>query len=331
MWSRIEYGQWKALLSRQRQRVDKLLPTLVTEDENHPIYNFFLTYYRYVPSALRSYSPGIGVMISTESADDYKSDLPKKGRVVYNDSCVIFDPRSANFNEKQVNNFRKTLRILEATKIRPPNFHCYGLHEWAMLYSKSTPFVTQSLPLRKSLSNEVIQEVVKTQGPKCTHYDAFRFFSEDAKPLNSTVPRSASSAKLASEMPLTRENEEHFEQPGCLHSIMDIYRWSLKIFPFISSNLLVDSLELAIKAREVDMRASPYDLKAYEFRSSERVSIEPNHHEKSFENDFDRSPILIETIEGRREYAKLQKELYEQSKPVREQVIMSYKILSDNL
>ena len=122
--------------------------------------------------------------------------------------------------------------------------------------------------------------------------------SEDAKPLNSTVPRSASSAKLASEMPLTRENEEHFEQPGCLHSIMDIYRWSLKIFPFISSNLLVDSLELAIKAREVDMRASPYDLKAYEFRSSERLSIEPNHHEKSFENDFDRSPILIETIES---------------------------------
>ena len=212
MWPRIEYGQWKALLSLQRQRVDKLLPTALTSDENHPIYNFFSTYYRHLPSALRTYSPGIGVMVSTESADDYKVDLPKKGRVAYNDSCVIFDPRSAKFNENQINTLKKTLRVLEATSMRPPNFHCYNLHEWAMLYSKSKPFVTQSLPLRKSLSNKIIREVVETLGPTCTHYDAFRFFSEDAKPLNSSLPLSS---KLASEIPLTRNNEEaleHFKQ-----------------------------------------------------------------------------------------------------------------------
>lgn len=41
-------------------------------------------------------------------------------------------------------------------------------------------------------------------------------------------------------------------------------RWTIKIFPFCSSDLLFDSLALAIAAREVDMRASPYDLTCYQ-------------------------------------------------------------------
>ena len=84
-------------------------------------------------------------MINTETAFDFRYDLPKKGRVAYNDSCVTFDPKAANFSQKQIDGFRSILRVLEATNKRPPNLHCYGLHEWAMMYSESMPFVTQSL------------------------------------------------------------------------------------------------------------------------------------------------------------------------------------------
>ena len=326
--------------------MDRLLPVGISRDKSHPIFNFFMNYYHFQPSMLRFFSPGLGVMVGTESDDDYKYDLPKKGRVIYNDSCVIYDPKLAKFCEKQVNSFKKTLRILEATQRRPPNLHCYGLHEWAMLYSRSVPFITQSLPLRDRLSNEVIREVVETQGPTCTHYDAFRFFSQDAVILNSTSTSLSSKSKSAYEVSLTRDNEEDYEQPGCLHSIMDIFKWSVKIFPFLSSNLVVDALELALRAREVDMRASPYNLKAYKYlvNRSEGMKYDQNNEQyvhlcedfdvnnnNNLGSNFNSAPIMIETVEGRREYAKLQRNLYMQAKPIRDKLIMSYKMLLDAL
>ena len=44
---------------------------------------------------------------------------------------------------------------------------------------------------------------------------------------------------------------------------MDLYKWSYKLSPLIDSELLLDCLELAAAAREIDMRASPYDLRGY--------------------------------------------------------------------
>lgn len=48
------------------------------------------------------------------------------------------------------------------------------------------------------------------------------------------------------------------------------HRWTMKIFPFCSSELVYDSLQLAIAAREVDMRASPYDLTHYRRRQQHK-------------------------------------------------------------
>jgi hypothetical protein len=44
---------------------------------------------------------------------------------------------------------------------------------------------------------------------------------------------------------------------------MDLYKWSYKLSPLIDSETLLDCLELAAAAREIDMRASPYDLSDY--------------------------------------------------------------------
>lgn len=47
---------------------------------------------------------------------------------------------------------------------------------------------------------------------------------------------------------------------GCVHAAMDLFKYAYQLYPFVSSDLLRDCLELAVTARKVDMRASPYDV-----------------------------------------------------------------------
>ena len=64
---------------------------------------------------------------------------------------------------------------------------------------------------------------------------------------------------------------------------MDLYRASVKLMPLLCSDLLVDTFELAYTARELDMRASPYDLSSYGY-----------------------APVAIETPAGRAQYVREQ-------------------------
>ena len=116
------------------------------------------------------------------------------------------------------------------------------------------------------------------------------------------------------------------EQPGCIHVHMDLFkcvfevccaaihfclfalfvltcwchhRWAFKLYPLIPSELLLDTLEVALVARELDMRASPYDLfsytpdPAYVSQSIQGTSI----GDKYANYGFNPEPIRIETIE----------------------------------
>ena len=91
---------------------------------------------------------------------------------------------------------------------------------------------------------------------------------------------------------------EDNEQPGCIHANMDLYKWAAKSLPWVSSELLWECFLLATRAREIDMRASPYDL-----------------------TDFGYEPIQVEHSEGRRLYEKLQRLLAEQARPLRGKLI----------
>jgi hypothetical protein len=147
--------------------------------------------------------------------------------------------------------------------------NCFGLHEWAMLYDKAPAGSCDScgsnnaaaaasegapegasrhqrLPLR--LSQAALNQLVESRAPlKCTHFDAFRFFTADAVPLN----------ELAA---LSRATQGQHEQPGCVHASMDLFKFAMKLVPWVDSSLVGDILELAVAARTLDMRASPYDL-----------------------------------------------------------------------
>jgi hypothetical protein len=75
---------------------------------------------------------------------------------------------------------------------------------------------------------------------------------------------------------------------------MDLYKWAFKVSPFTPSELVADCFELARDIREVDMRASPYDLGSLGF-----------------------SAIPVETAQGRMAYEQHQREFAVRSEPLR--------------
>jgi hypothetical protein len=139
-----------------------------------------------------------------------------------------------------------------------------------------------SRPLR--LGSAGTDEVVRSHRIRCTHFDAFRFFTDPARPRNSVQP--------------TRERQAQQEQPGCLHAGMDLYKWAYKLAPMTPSELVADCFELARDIRMLDMRASPYDLRALGY-----------------------SPVRIETAAGKREYADAQREFTARAAPLRRRLV----------
>ena len=140
----------------------------------------------------------------------------------------------------------------------------------------------EQTPLR--MTPAALAEFVDSQTIRCSHFDAFRFFTPAALPLNQLKP--------------TPEARPDFEQPGCLHANMDIYKWAYKFYPWIGSDLIADAFFLALELREVDMRASPYDL------------VELGYE-----------PIKIETPEGRAEYIAAQNDFANKAEPLRARLI----------
>src|SRR5260370_27935071 len=167
--------------------------------------------------------------------------------------------------------------------MRGAGFYCVCLYEWEMDYREDS-IRHSKVPLR--LDRSEIASVVDSQNLLCTHFDAFRFFTEPARKRNQTA--------------LRRETTIEMDQSGCIHVNMDLYRFCYKIAPWIESELLADAFELARFAREIDMRASPYKLE---------------------EIGFD--PIRVETADGRAEYVRWQRKIAARARPVRPPVLMA--------
>jgi hypothetical protein len=175
-----------------------------------------------------------------------------------------------------------SLRLCRAVAARPAFHGCFGLHEWAMVYGQAEERRHSAWPLR--LGAEGTDAVVRAMPVRCTHYDAFRFFTPGARPLNKLAP--------------TLEARVENEQPGCVHVTMDLFKWAMKAQPWVSAELAADAFELAHVARLVDMRASPYDFSAIGLK-----------------------PITIETSEGRGEYEQEQRRLAGLAEPLRARLI----------
>lgn len=278
---RLDEREWRAREDAHAARVDALTAghrERRVAGERHPVQDFLFEYYGQTPSRLRRWHPGPGVVLASAARE------PRVRWTHYatggGDGDVWLD--TAGFIAARSTSLAFTRRVLNATLERPMQTGCFGLHEWAMVYRAPADRRHASWPLR--LGAEGTDAVVESHTLRCTHFDAFRFFTEDAEPRNAR--------------PLSRASQVDDEQPGCVHAGMDVYRWAFKLSPAVPSELVADAFELAAELRTLDMQASPYDLTALGYE-----------------------PVAIETAEGKREYAARQRAFGERANGLRRRLV----------
>jgi hypothetical protein len=277
----LTHEDWTSQMASHRERIEELTKAWKEAQERsakHPVIDFLFRYFSFPYKRLISWTPGFGFGLEGEFHKDLSTHRfeEKEGLIQLKEELLP---------KHRIKALDWTISLLEKTMANSSCFNCYGLHEWAMVY-KAQEIRHNNNPLR--LSHEEICEIVEEKQLVCTHYDALRFYTPEAVPLNKHQP--------------TRETQEVYEQSACLHANMDLYKWSYKMYPWISSDLMLRCFELAMDCRRVDMKASPYDLKHLGYE-----------------------PIFIETPEGREEYVREQYRLKQAGEPLREELLETYK------
>ncbi len=269
----LDLPTWSARREAHRERVDAWAqPHLARRARgvSHPVEDFLFTYYAHRPAALRRWHPGFGVGLA-----DGTEYARLKGYHVRDGVATVASEHVA----AQRPLLRALRTLLAATAARPPQLACFGLHEWAMVYRQQAHDVRHGAA-RLRLGSAGTDEVVEAHRISCSHFDAFRFFTDAARRRNTLQPGSGDRAA--------------FEQPGCLHAGMDLYKHAFRLSPMVCSDLVADCFELARDLRVLDMRASPYDL-----------------------SDLGCTPVRVETAAGRAEYAAAQRAFAARGAPLR--------------
>lgn len=217
-----------------------------------PVFDFLFEYYRFSPAKLLN--------CLTDSHPTASADL---------------------FPDSRRHGLEWVISLMSAIESRPIAIGCDGLHEWAMVYRQSD-VRHPNLPLR--LPREQIDAFVASSPIRCSHFDAFRFFTPDARALNRVQPQA--------------ESRHEHEQGGCLHANMDVYRWAYTFHPWTSNAIVTDAFVLARDIRILDMCASPYDVTS--------LGLEP---------------VAIETDAGRQDYRRRQLAFAERASALRERLL----------
>ena len=267
--------QWRSLADAHQRRADALTSARrerVGKGEGHAVDDFLYEYYPTRPAQLRRWHPGVGVELADAPEHAGWRWYGSDGGVTSVDAVAFWAARGATVDF--------VTGLVASTLSRRTQLGCFGLHEWAMVYRDGE--TRHELPLRLGAAGT--DEVVAANDVVCTHFDAYRFFTDNAVPLNAHA--------------LTREDQPAMEQPGCLHATMDLYKWCVKLTPAVPSALTLDCFELAAEVRRLDMAASPYDV-----------------------SGFGLEAVRIETPEGKREYAARQREFTARGEVLRRRLL----------
>ncbi|MGO4340751.1 3-methyladenine DNA glycosylase [Pedococcus sp. 2YAF34] len=271
---------WRALELSHEQRADGATEAhrgRRSDRVAHPVEDFLFTYYPFRPALLRRWHPGPGVVLEDAAG------LPRAGWKHYREVGRDVELDVAGYLAARGGTAEFVRELLTATAARPAQLGCFGLHEWAMVYRQDVDEVRhRDWPLR--LGADGTDAVVDGLQIRCTHFDAFRFYTPPARSLNLLQP--------------TRETQVALEQPGCLHAGMDLYKWAMKLAPAVPGDLVLDCFDHARAIRELDMRASPYDLSTLGY-----------------------APVRVETPAGRAEYAAAQRGFAERGQLLRDRLV----------
>ena len=276
----LDRADWSARAAAHAARVDAATAghrERRADGRPHPVEDFLFRYYNHPPAKLRRWNPGPGVVLADAA------DSEQAGRRHYrrDGDAVTLDVGS--FLDARGSTVAFVRDLLAATLSRPPHLGCFGLHEWAMVHRLSPDDVRHAgRPLR--LGSDGTDAVLERHTVRCSHHDAFRFFTDSAAPRNTLTP--------------TRASQVAMEQPGCLHAGMDVYKWAFKLAPLVPSDLTADAFDLAREIRVLDMQASPYDLR-----------------------DLGYEPVPVETPEGKATYLERQRGFTDRSNDLRRRLL----------
>jgi hypothetical protein len=279
----LSMEEWTARAAAHAARVGPWADAFVDRRSRglkHPVHDFLFTYYSFAPGRLKQWLPALGERLLVDDAALAAHPwLP--GRWAQVEDGVL-SLRADLIDARTCDLARFVAELCSAIIGRAPRFRCFGLHEWAMVYRQTPEQVRHNAhPLR--LGPDELAGFIESQSIGCSHYDAYRFFTPGARPLNTLNP--------------VLETRLEMEQGGCLHANMDLYKWATKLWPWTGSDLVADAFLLALEGRDLDMRASPYDLAGLGY-----------------------DPVCIETEDGRRQYQIEQQRFAELSGPVRERL-----------
>lgn len=277
---RLAEHEWRPREAAHAARVDAFTAGHLERrrrGEAHPVLDFLFDYYGHSPGRLRRWHPGAGVVLEGAGGDARAAWTflhADDGGDVSLDLDAFVAARGKTLAVVE--------RLLSRTLERPAVTGCFGLHEWAMVYRRPTERRYGDWALR--LGPAGTDAVLEASTLRCTHFDATRFFTPEALPLNAHAP--------------SRATQDVDEQPGCLHAGMDLYKWAFKLAPAVPSDLIADAFALAREIRTLDMQASPYDLRPLGY-----------------------APVAIETPEGRREYGERQRAFAERGNALRRRLL----------
>jgi hypothetical protein len=279
-WSR---DHWQSLRQSHLSRVAAAADAFVqrrSREQKHPVHDFLFTYYNFSPAKLKQWLPSLGVRIALTEADLSEMPWLLKVPVLHEGGHLQLDGQAIKPHVKDL--ARWVMTLCEKVQTRAPRFRCFGLHEWAMVYQQSREEIRHhGHELR--MAPEALASFVESQSICCSHYDAFRFFTPEAKPMNVLQP--------------VLDTRLEMEQAACLHANMDLYKWASKLWPWVGSDLIGECFHLANEGRDLDMRASPYDLAHLGYQ-----------------------PVFIETTEGRSQYEQEQRALAAKAEPMRQRL-----------
>lgn len=257
--------------------------------EKHAIEDFLYEYYPFKPGKVRRWHPGVGVELLPDDGVTGGVDADDTGERLEERAGWRWHRRTAGggveldvgaFLADRGEGVRWVDQLLRRTAGRAPTLGCFGWHEWAMVYKQSEH--RHPLPLR--LGQAGTDAAVESATIRCSHFDAYRFFTPEAEGLNTLRP--------------TRASQLDLDQPGCLHVTMDLLRWCLTLGPAVPGELLLDCADLALDVRRLDMAAAPYDVSSYGL-----------------------APVRIEEPVGRAEYVRRQRDTSERAAPLRERLL----------
>lgn len=289
----VEPSVWRERIRAHQTRVDAWIRPHLNrrrQGQRHPVEDFLFDYYPYSTGKLRRWHPGPGVQLvgSVSSVLQIPGHEVVDGHTQFAWSALPDHQRTRLAREVDA-----VRRLMTATASRSPRLGCFGLHEWAMVLGQSAEQVRHSgWPLR--VSPEQIRITIDDVGLRCTHFDAYRFFTDEARPRNPLA--------------LTRATQIATDQPGCLHANMDLYKWSIRLGPLVASEWTADAFDLARRIRHLDMQGAPYDLAA--------LGV---------------APLPLETADGRAEFARRQRAHAEEATDLRTRLLHHLNVLNVEL